>query len=65
MLGWSVNQSLRSIAYCLYGVIILLYLSVIGIIVGEMLVVFVLVPGYTLAIYKMKITDKFTLYLLV
>lgn len=30
--------------------IILLYLSVIGIIVGEMLVVVVLVPGYTLAI---------------
>lgn len=30
--------------------IILLYLSVIEIIVGEMLVVVVLVPGYTLAI---------------
>lgn len=51
--AWLVRESvlIHSIAYCLNClIIILLYLYVIEIFVGEMLVVVVLVPGYTLVI---------------
>lgn len=50
--AWLVRESVLYIRLHNVSMVWLyfLYLSVIGIIVGEMLVVVVLVPGYTLAI---------------